>query len=387
MERYTKLRGKALAFLLLLWFLWFINFGIRIIFAPILPLIEDEFVISHARASSILLFQSVGNSLSMLLSGFYSGRFGLKKSIVLSLSISSLLFFLIPFVKVFSVLYIFSFILGFASGMYLPSAVPLITEYFAEKDWGKCIAVHDSASSIGIFSIPFIALFILHFVKWRGIFEVFAVVFLIGAVTFYFTSDEVKIRHSEKTMVSDLIKKRSLWIMTILWGLSAGATLGIYFIVPLYLTKELSFSIEYANTILGISRIGGIAVSISAGFFIDKINLRKGMFIMMLTTGILTVLIGSAPVRFIGILLFLQTICITGFFPAAFVSVARMFNREARGMATGIILTLSIMLGVGLIPYLLGLSGDYLGFRFGILILGILVTLSSWLAFSLKELK
>ncbi len=175
--------------------------------------------------------------------------------------------------------------------------------------------------------------------------------------------------------------------MGTLFTFAAGAALGLYFIVPLYLTKELSFSIEYANTILGISRIGGIAVSISAGFFIDKINLRKGIFIMVLTTGILTVLIGSAPVRFIGILLFLQTICITGFFPAGFVSIARMFNREARGMATGIILTLSIMLGVGIIPYLLGLSGDHLGFRFGFFVLGILLSLASLLTFSLKELK
>lgn len=381
------MRGKGLAFLFFLWFLWFINFGIRIIFSPILPLIEDEFMISHARASSIFLFMSVGYAISMLLSGFYAGRFGYKRSIVLSLCISSFIFFLIPFVKVFSVLYIFSFILGFSTGTYLPSAIPLITEYFAEKDWGKTIAVHDSATSIGIFCTPFIALLILRFVKWRGIFEVFAVVFLISAIAFYLIGDEVKFRHSQKIVISNLIKKRYLWIMGILWTFSAGATLGIYFVIPLYLTKELSFSIEYANTILGISRVGGIGISILAGFFIDKINLRKGIFIMMLIAGILTVLIGSAPVRFIGILLFLQTICLTGFFPAGTVSIARMFSRETRGMAAGIIFTISVMLGGGLMPYLLGLSGDHLGFRFGFFVLGILLSLSSLLTFSLKELK
>jgi hypothetical protein len=56
-------------------------------------------------------------------------------------------------------------------------------------------------------------------------------------------------------------------------------------------------------------------------------------------------------------------------------------------MATGLILTFSVMAGSGLIPYLLGLSGDLIGFRFGIVLLGILVTLSSSLLFYLKEVE
>jgi hypothetical protein len=43
--------------------------------------------------------------------------------------------------------------------------------------------------------------------------------------------------------------------------------------------------------------------------------------------------------------------------------------------------------GFGLIPYLLGFAGDLLSFRLGISLLGILVSLSSLLIFSLKELK
>ncbi len=387
MKRHPELRGKALLFLLFLWFLWFINFGIRVIFSPILPLIEDEFMISHARASSIFIFQSAGYGLSVLCSGFYAGRLGYKKSIVLSLCASSCIFFLIPYVKVFSLLYLFNTILGLSIGMYIPSAIPLITDYFAEKDWGKSIAVHDSGSSISIFCIPFIALFLLHFVTWRGIFEVFAVVFILSAFVFYFTADEVKTSHSEKAVFQDITKMGSLWIQATLWVFAAGVTLGIYFITPLYLTKELSMGIGSANTILGVSRIGAVFVAIMAGFFIDKINLRKAMFTMMLVAGALTVFIGFASVRFIGIFLFLQALCVTGFFPVGLVFIARTFSKEQRGMATGFIVALSITFGGGVIPNLLGLSGDYLGFRFGIVVLGAITILSSFLAFSLKELR
>jgi MFS family permease len=212
------------------------NFGVRIIFAPILPLIEDEFAISHARASGVFVFHSIGYGISLMLSGFYCSRFGYKKSIAVSLGISSLIFFSIPFVKVFSFLYLFSFMLGFSIGLYLPSAIPLITEYFAEKDWGKAIPIHDSGSSVSIFCMPFIALFLLPLAGWRGIFVVFATIFLVFAVVFPFLIDEVKVKYSHKEVFMDTIRMKSLWVLSALWVLGAGATLGVYFMFPLYLT-------------------------------------------------------------------------------------------------------------------------------------------------------
>ncbi len=387
MEHHSDLRGKGLLFLLFLWFVWFINIGVRIIFAPILPLIEDEFMVSHAQASSIFLFQSLGYGLSIFFAGFYSGRFGYKRSIVLSLGISSLLFFCMPFIKVFWALHLFTFIMGISIGIYLPSAIPLITEYFAERHWGRTIAIHDSGAPISIFCTPFIALLLLHFFPWRGIFPVFGAIVLVNLIIFQLTTDEVRIKQSERAMFGGLIKSRPLWIMGILFTFGAGANLGVYSIVPLYLTKELSMSVGYANTILGVSRLGGIGVALVTGFVVDRINLRKALWLITLVTGIFTVLMGVVSVKYVGLILFLQAVVVTGFFPLGFVAIARMFGRETRSMATGLILTLSIVFGAGGIPYLLGLSGDLVSFKFGLLILGMLVCLSSMIALSLKELK
>ena len=90
----------------------------------------------------------------MFLSGFYAGRFGYKRSIILSLAATSVLLFLIPFVKVFSLLYVFNFIMGASVGFYLPAVLPLITEYFAERHWARAIAIHDSGAPTGIFFCP-----------------------------------------------------------------------------------------------------------------------------------------------------------------------------------------------------------------------------------------
>jgi NNP family nitrate/nitrite transporter-like MFS transporter len=387
MARYSNLRGRALSFLLFLWFLWFVNFTIRIVFAPILPLVEDEFMVNHAQASSIFIFLSAGYGVAVIVSGLFSGKFGYKKSIILSLLLLGLVAFLIPLVHKFFLIYLFAFVLGFSVGFYLPSAIPLITEYYSEKDWGKAIAIHDTGASSAIFATPFVALFLLQFFPWRGIFVVFGCIYITCSIIFCFVSTEVKINNPPKAVFNDLIKIKSLWLMAIIWVFGAGANLGIYSIVPLYLTKELQLNIGFANIILGVSRLGAVAVAIACGFLIDRFNLKKIMFLVMIITGVFTVIMGLVSVRYIGIVLFLQAFFVTAFFPVGLVAIAKTFNREMRSLATGIILALAIAFGGGIIPYLLGVSGDLYSFRLGITILGIFVGLSSTLIFHLKELE
>jgi sugar phosphate permease len=128
-------------------------------------------------------------------------------------------------------------------------------------------------------------------------------------------------------------------------------------------------------------------VAVACGFIVDRFNLRKIMFFMTAITGVLTVILGLASVRCTGVVLFLQALFVTGFFPVGLVAIARTFSREMRGLATGIILALSFFAGGGVTPYLLGVSGDLYSFRLGITILGILTILASTLIFRLKELK
>ena len=386
MQNKAELKGRALAFLFLLWTLWFMNIGIRAVFSPILPIIEDEFSITHARASSIYLLQSAGYGVSIFFAGLYAGAFGYKKSIILCLFLGAAACFLVPFARTVSMLYALACVSGVAAGIYLPSAIPLITHYFAERQWGKSIAIHDSAASFSIVSVPLIALSILHFLPWRGIFIVFGSVFCACAVSFTLASDEVRVVRPAARVHADLFKNRALWIIAATWIAASGAYWGVYFTIPLFLTKELSLSIGYASTTLGLSRLGGIAVAIMCGVLVDKFSLRKITFTMLLSSGLLTIAVGASSARLVGVALFFQVICVTGFFPMGLVAIAKMFGTEVRGMATGVILTCSLLAGSGLGAYLLGLSGDLVSFRVGYICLGCLVALSSFLLFYLKGL-
>jgi NNP family nitrate/nitrite transporter-like MFS transporter len=387
MEKFSGLKGKAFLFLIFFWSLWFINFSGRTIFAPVMPLIEDEFVISHARASSLFAFTSFGYACSVFLSGIFSGLLGYKRSIIVSLAISACIFFAIPHVRVFNVLVFLSFILGISIGIYIPSVIPLITEYYEERTWGRVIAVHETGASMSIFTSPLVAIFLLQYFTWREMFYVVGAFFVIPAIIFSFAGKEVKVQPTKKGFFSSLMKNRHLWMLGTIWVFAAGACLGLYFVLPLYLTKELGIDIRHANTIFSISRLGGIFVSILIGFIVDKFSLRKTIFLVVFVTGILTMLIAVKNIRSIEVFLFLQASISTAFFPVGLVSISKMFDREKRGMATGLIVTLGVAFGLGIVPYLIGLAGDYISFRLGIMIFGILVMLSSGLTYFMKELK
>lgn len=387
MGRFSSLKGRAFVLLMMLWFLWFINFSVRVVFPPIMPLIEDEFIISHVKASSLFALTSFGYGVSLLLSGFFAGLFGYKRSIILSLVISTCVLFSIPFVKLFSYLSISAFIIGFSTGIYLPAIIPLITNYFDEKIWGKTIAIHDTAASVSIFSMPFIVLFFLKFLEWREIFYIFGGVFILCIILFYLFSNEVRVEKTHENLFVNLVKEKSLWIMFIIWMFSTGANFGIYSIIPLYLTKELGIEMGYANKVFGLSRLGGVLVAIMTGFIVDRFSLKKTLFSMMLTTGFLTIIIAHKDVRLIQIILFFQAAFASGFFPVGLVAISRIFRSEQRSMATGFIVTASVIFGGGIIPYGLGLTGDLISFRLGIFLLGILVIIASTFTFLLKSLK
>ena len=93
--------------------------------------------------------------------------------------------------------------------------------------------------------------------------------------------------------LGSLFRSKAIWVMGIVWIFSAGANIGLYFVIPLFLVKELSLDMDYANTIFGLSRLGGAVLTIVAGFFVDRFSLKRACFVLVLGHGHLHRAIGT----------------------------------------------------------------------------------------------
>jgi NNP family nitrate/nitrite transporter-like MFS transporter len=123
--------------------IFFINFIARIILAPLLPTIEKELGISHGQAGSFFFLISAGYVMGLVGSGFLASRSSHRITIVISTAGVGLALLGISVVSSLWAVRLGFFGLGFASGLYIPSAIATITSLIERPNWGKAIAVHE----------------------------------------------------------------------------------------------------------------------------------------------------------------------------------------------------------------------------------------------------
>ena len=373
--------------LFIFWCLWYLNFSTRTIFSPILPLIEDSLLLSHGKAGGLFISLSVGYSLALLATGRLTPAWGYKRTIVIGFLGVSLVFFGFQFVESYVSFHLLFFLLGIATGTYIPSMLPIITETYESRNWGKAIGLHDSAASFSIFSIPILMAYGLQFFSYKTPLLLLGIVSLIFPLFFWKVSVEPKKEPPQKgESYTGLFKKRTIWIMILFWILSSGSSMGVYSILPLYLIKERGIDFDLANQLLGISRAGGMAVPILIGFLVDRYGYRTILFLSLLMTGLSTIALSlSSPLSLIFISLTLQAVLSLGFFPVALATISKLAPLSSRSMVLGVIMSVGVGFGMGVTPFLLGLTADHFNFRVGILWLGVLTSLSSLLVYLLKE--
>ncbi len=126
---------------------------------------------------------------------------------------------------------------------------------YEPRNWGKAIGLHDSAASFSIFSIPILMAYGLQFFSYK------IPLLLLGIVSRSSPSFSGRSLSSLKEPLQkgegyiSLFKKRTIWIMILVWILSSASSMGVYSILPLYLIKERGIDFDLANNLLGISRV------------------------------------------------------------------------------------------------------------------------------------
>lgn len=372
--------------LLLFWSLWYLNFSAKSITSPLMPLIEDEFALTHTMAGVLFFCFWAGNTISVFYAGFLSLKIGYKRSILLSFYGMTIIFIFLWFATSYMLFAVIAFLLGLASGIYLPCGIPLITAVFSRESWGKAISVHETAAGFSLLTVPFIVTFIISIMSWKSVFIIMSGACLIAAVVFHIFSPDPRPEKGEKADSWDIVRRKDFWIMTALWCSCAIASMGIYNIIPLYLVKERGIQIEAANTIFGFSRIGGFIAMILIGFIIDRFNLKKLLLISLLTTGISTMVIAVVNIPWLlTVMLFFQATFSVVFFPAGLVAISKLTTLSERSVFTGILMSMSGIIGPGLSPIILGAIADIWSFQVGILGFGLLITSACVLVGYLRE--
>jgi NNP family nitrate/nitrite transporter-like MFS transporter len=373
--------------LLIFWGLWFLNFCVRMSFSPLLPIIEGELAITHAVAGSLFSFMAVGSTISVFMSGWVSKHIGYKRSILFGFIALALVALCLKYAHTYYFFAGCAFLIGLTAGIYLPCVVPLITSIVSRVNWGKAIAFHDTAASFSFLAVPILVALTIRSYHWQSFYVMLSGACILIIILFSIFAPDPRPQEEKKSSYSTVLRRPAFWVIAIIWIMAAMATAGIYTIIPLFLVTEKGMQVESANTIFGLSRIGGVLATMLVGFLVDRFAVKKILFTIMFITGLSTVGIALAQVLWllVGMLVIQATVSMV-FFPAAITAISAITPAEERTTFIGTIIAISSLFCYGLFPVGLGAVADKWNFQIGILVMGIMTILSCALIRRLKDL-
>ena len=372
--------------LLILTSIFFLNFIARIMLAPLIPEIEKNFNLTHAEAGALFFLISLGNFITLTGSGFISSRLNHKRTIIISNTALGLALIGITLCKDIWTLRLALFMLGMATGVYLPSGIATLTGLISSQHWGKALAIHDIAPNLSIVAAPLIAEAIMTRYSWRIVFVLFGLAALVMSPLFARLGRGGEFFGEAPSFLSlrELSIKSSYWIMVLFFSLGICATLGIYTMLPLYLVTEHAIDRNLANTLISFSRLSGLIMVFAGGWAADRFGPKRTLKVVFIITGCMTVLLGIVPGSYIPIIVFLQPLVAVCFFPAGFAALSFMVPSKSRNIAVSLTVPLGFLIGGGLVPIFIGIIGDIRSFALGIVICGVLITAGSIFAGRLK---
>jgi NNP family nitrate/nitrite transporter-like MFS transporter len=355
--------------------IFFLNFLARVILSPLMPTVEKDLKIGHDEAGSLFFLISLGYCVGLLASGFVSSRLSHRKTIFLSSIAVGLGLMIVSVSHNLWAIRSGLIFLGMAAGFYLPSGIATVTGLIRPEHWGKAIAFHELAPNLGFLIAPLLAEALLSFFLWRGVLLLIGIGSIVAGAVFIFWGKGGTFRGEApdlKTLQS-ILGGSSFWILIVLFSLGTGASFGVYSMIPLYLVSEKGMERTWANTLLGLSRISALVIVLLSGWVTDRLGPRRTLKAVFLANGLSTMILGTVSGSWIVIMLFVQPMIATCFFPAGFAALSRMGSPRIKNVAISVTASLGILLGGGAIPAGIGLIGELWSFSLGFILLGALL--------------
>lgn len=366
--------------------IFFLNITGRIIIAPLLPAIEKDLSLSHVQSGSLILVTTAGYFVTVMGSGFLSSRVTHRNTILFSAFAGALALVGISFSHSLLGLRGSLLLLGLATGFYLPSGIATLTSLVPAKHWGKALSIHELAPNLGFVAAPLISEALLHWFSWRSVLGVLGLSSALSGWVFWRFGQGGTFQGQIPKLASyrKLFNQSSFWIMAILFGLGMGASFGIFTMLPLYLTAAQSMDRPLANTLIGLSRISGLFTTLMAGWATDRFGPRRTLLLVLVLTGLATLLMGFTSGVWLILLVFVQPMLAPCFFPAGFAAISRLGSAEGRSLGVSVAVPLGFLFAGGLLPVGIGILGDAGLFPAGFAGAGLLILSGSLLPRLLK---
>jgi len=119
-----------------------------------------------------------------------------------------------------------------------------------------------------------------------------------------------------------------------------------------------------------LSRMFTLPMPFVVGWLSDRFGLKPTLSVVLLITGLSTLLLGVFTGSFLKVVIFIQPLSLVSFFPPAFAALSLIDSRETRNTMVSFTIPIAFLIGGGLVPNLIGILGDNDFFSVGFMLAG-----------------
>ncbi len=350
----------------------------RLLIAPLLLRIADEFDVGFDAASRLFLTVSTGFIIGLFASGFVARRITHRWTVTGSVALAGAMMIASSLAPSLSFLHATLFSLGFANGLYPGSGVASVAGMVPDLHRGKALAIHESGPNLAFIVAPLATAALAPFVGWRGVMAVAGAASVLVALSFgsFGRADRARGEPPHFRNIGVIARNRSFWVVSFLLAISSVGAMGVYSELPTYLIVEHALDETLVNTVIGASRIIAFAAILSAGALSDRFGFRAVVLVIMGLTGVATIMIGltSGSVLLVGV--FIQPAVVGAFFPVGVRELTEIVAPKTRNLAVALAIPPANLAGGGIAPFVLSAVGAAGGFRAGFVVLGLMIIAS-----------
>jgi NNP family nitrate/nitrite transporter-like MFS transporter len=370
--------SKVWPYVLLVSLMFLLTYLDRAMFGPLLPDLEAEFGITHAASTRFLLYISIGYSAGMFLSCFSSSKVRPRVMVSASLLGCGLALLGIAEAGSTALLSLFFALLGLAASQYFNGGMSTMRSLVRPAEWSKAISIHEIGPSASFFLGPLLAEAGAALLGWRGVAAGMGLVSILAGFLFYWLAkggDTPAAPVSFKG-VKAVLREPKLWLFTWLMGIAVAGEFAPFSVLSLHMTLERGMSPETTALLLSISRGAGPFAVLGGGFITARFGARRTMVVCfgLYALGMFLLAVPWTVPFVFG--LCLQPLMVAMSFPPIFTMLAESFPVQSQTLLLAVGMPISALMGVGLMPSLLGLWGDYASFSAGFVMLGCLAAAS-----------
>lgn len=260
--------GRIVAYVGIVWGLYFLDFMARFGVNPLYPLIQKELALSDDQVGLLSSVVLLGMAVLVMPLSYLADRWSRSRLLALMAVVWSACSIVSGLARGLPLLLTARFGLGVGEASFAPTATSLLTSWFRRKTWGRVLGLFNTAVSLGIFCGSVFSGYMAVTWGWRTALVVLGapgIVLGLLALTIPDPKDARaggggggEARLSVRSAATVVGRNRSMRFLVVFYGIVNMGIVAVLTWLPMYFVRVIGLQVQQAATLAGITALLGV---------------------------------------------------------------------------------------------------------------------------------